>query len=213
MNKNDKDKIMILVFLVAFILISVCMIKGTKIIPFRYLLLAVLLIQYIYVVPTICKNYYTVKGATAKWDRFIPFWNEVTIFSPKLAILTLISYLLIIIGLLCLFIPTETINNIFGEAFMYNYGDWIIRYLALTLIASDIVTAIGYYKVMRDVSFMHQQLIGKAKVMKLEVLYYVLLFIPMIRLVSLSFILDRLNKLNRLNKYNPANKHDKLEEV
>ena len=166
MNKNDKDKIMILVFLIAFILISVCMIKGTKLIPFRYLLLAILLIQYLYVVPVICKNYYTVKGSTARWDRFIPFWNEVTIFSPKLAILTLI-----------------------------------------------IVTAIGYYKVMRDVSFMHQQLIGKAKVVKLEVLYYVLLFIPMIRLVSLSFMLDRLNKLNRLNKYNPANKHDKLEEV
>ena len=61
MNKNDKDKIMILVFLIAFILISVCMIKGTKLIPFRYLLLAILLIQYLYVVPVICKNYYQLR--------------------------------------------------------------------------------------------------------------------------------------------------------
>lgn len=204
---------MILVFLVAFILVSVGMILGTRIIPLRYLFLVILLIQYFYTVPTICKNYYAVKGSIAKWDRFIPFWNEITIFSPKIAITTIISYVLLIIGVAGLFVPTETINNIFGEAFMYNYGDWVIRYLAVAVIINDVVIAIGYYKVMREVSFMHQQLIGRAKVVKLEVLYYVLLFIPMLRLVSLSFMLDRLNKLVRLNKFNPANKTERLEEA
>ena len=60
---------------------------------------------------------------------------------------------------------------------------------------------------------MHQQLIRRAQTVKLEVLYYFLLFIPMIRLISLCFLMDRLNKLNRLNKFAAANSMKSLEEV
>lgn len=213
MNRNDKDKLIILGFFIGFILVAVGLIVGTKRIPVKFIFVIMLAIQYLIAVPRICKDYYEVKGAHAKWDRFIPFWNEITIFNSKIAILTIISYVLLIIGVVGVFVPTEVINNLFGEAFMYNFGDWVLRYIAVIVIANDIITALGYYKVMRDVNVMHQQLIRRAQTVKLEVLYYFLLFIPMIRLISLCFLMDRLNKLNRLNKFAAANSMKSLEEV
>lgn len=213
MNKKDKEQILIVVFILAFILISIAFIVGTKIIPVKWIVVAVLALQCLYLVPSIVKMYYEANGYQIGFTRFIPFWNQISIFPSKIALSTLITLIGTALAVGCIFIPATIRANLFGEHFALNSGIYAIRLGAVFFIAYNIFVGVGYSHVFRDIKNMLAELSKSfVKTSKVEYVCYFLLFLPIIRGAGLSMFLDKLNKLVNLNHYQMNHTKNVLQE-
>ena len=201
MNKRDKDKLLILLMLLLYCVITVGMIYGTKRIPWQAIICVLLVCEYFIVQPKICKLYYQAVNSKASIGRFIPFWNEIMIFKSSDALATLISYVMLAISLSIFFIPAAQIGSIFGEHIMFNYGIYVIRIIAVALIVNSIIVGISFLHVNSRIRQMHIEFTSGGKIYTTSVLSNVLLFVPIIRVISLIGIMNTLIKLVSLNNY------------
>lgn len=210
MNKKDKDKLLIILFVLAYILIVVGMCLGTAFIPWQGIVLFTLCSEYFVIQPRVCNLYYKANGVNAGLDRFIPFWNDVMVFEGIDAILALISYILVMISIGIFFIPIETVGSFLGERIMLNYGVYTIRLCAVMLIINTIIVGIGYLHMTMQVKRMHTELVGKvSKYFFTNPIMYVLMFFPLIRVVTLTCLLNVLNKLVTFNSYGSMKNENK----
>ena len=120
MNKRDKDKLLILLILVIYIGVVACFIFGTRFISWQVLILIMLAAEYLIIQPEICRLYYKANKLKIGGTRFIPFWNEIVIFKSIDATVALISYVLLAVSLLLLFIPSEIVASVL--LWIYSYS-------------------------------------------------------------------------------------------
>lgn len=202
MNKKDKEQLLIVVFILAYILIALAFIFGTKIIPVQWISAAILLVQTFYIIPEVVRLYYNANGSKIGISRFIPFYQEICIFTPKIAVITLVTLIGGGISLLGIFVPYEVRASILGEHFALNSGYYCIRVAAVFFVLYDIFVGVGFSGVYRNIKNMLADLSKSyLKASKFEMLCYVLLFLPVIRCAGLTFFFDKLNRLVKLNNY------------
>jgi hypothetical protein len=187
---------------------------GLKNVPVTWIGVGILVMQYFVLLPIICDKYYKAYNNKIGISRFIPIWNEISLFNGKVAVLSLVSYVLLLCVGLTVLIPSSVIDSVFGDYVMFNFYVWVMRAEIILVIFNAVITGIGYLSVNRNVNQLHSNLIGKdTKISFVEVVFYVLYFVPIIRVAPVSHLLDRLNKLVVLNNYRYVQEDVQLEEV
>lgn len=201
MNKRDKDKLFILLIVVIYIAGVVAMIMGTKFIPWPWLIGVMVVLEYFVVQPHICNLYYRANNGKASIARFIPFWNEIMMFKPSDAIASLLSYVTVALSVVALYVPSEVVAKLFGEKVMFNYGTAVIRIIAVMLLINCIVIGISFTHVLSKIKRMHAELTVGGKLYTFNIFSFVLLFFPLLRMISLAGMMNVLIKLVNINNY------------
>lgn len=202
MNKRDKDKLLILLVIILYIIMSVGMIIGTSYLTWKMIIGITVILEYIIIQPKICRLYYEVNNNKANAGRFIPFWNEIMMFNNKAAIAALLSYALLALTVIMLFIPIEVVGNLLGDKIMLNYGVFMIRVIAVAVIINCICVGLGFTGVGNKIRRLHMDFTDtKSNVFATSILATVLLYLPIIRAVTLTGYMNTLIKLVVLNNY------------
>ena len=202
MNSRDKNQIMILVFILAFILLTVFFILGTKDLPIWLIVVIIGIIKFIILQPSIAKMYYSVHEQEAGVSRFIPIYNELMILPPKNAMALLVSYIVLALLIGAIFLPISFTSQIVGEHIAMNLGVHIIRLCAVGLIINLAIYAVGFSKLMKDVEKVYRKFANSDNLRIFKVYHKVLLILPIVRVVTLVEIYNRLYTLTRLNNFN-----------
>ena len=206
MNKEDKEKLLIVLFVFAFIVIALTFIFGTKVVPTKWIVAIILLCQFVYLTPKVAKLYYQAKGLSLGVQSYVPFWNQICIFPPKRAVVTLVSGILFLLAVGVIFVPADVRTNLFGEHFALNSGVYAIRIAAVFFVLYNVIVGASYCYVFRDIKGMLVEVSKSySKSSKVEYLCMPLLFLPVIRCAALTMVLDKLNKLVVLNRYKGMN--------
>ena len=175
MNKKDKDKLFILAFILVYIGLFIAFCLGTVKIPFTWLIISVLLIHYVVLLPRADKLYYQVHESQIGCSRFIPIWNEISIFSGKWAIMSLISYVLVALSALALFVPSSFLADYLGEFVMFRWYTVVFRIIIMLVMCNAVITGIGYFNVQKAVNRIHSDMLAStARLSFWEYLLYVL---------------------------------------
>ncbi|WP_349087206.1 hypothetical protein [Anaerobutyricum soehngenii] len=155
----------------------------------------------------------------ATYERYIPFYQELTIFPPTLAkflaflwVGTAILFLIITLGS-----KSGALGSVLGLEVIVTiervFGDTLANILALVLIVSNFATGAGFMHVRKDVMRMDIEFSGRVnKRSVVELFYYIVLYIPVFRCLALCNIWNTLLRLTKLNKYKPALDNNELYE-
>lgn len=211
MNENDKNKFLILGFLVGVIALFAFFTFSTKMLPVWIFIALIFAVQTFIIVPMICKYYYNVNDSYIGFSRFIPFYQNICIFSRVPAILICIVFALMLIAGIGL-IPLDIFQTILGEYRVLQLSTISINAEIILILIYNIITGIGYFGVFRDVNLIHLQFTNTTKHSRFEVVNYILLFIPCIRCIALSMLLNRLTVLDKLNNYR-IDEDEEIEEL
>lgn len=219
MNKKDKDNMIILGALVGIIFLFFFFNFITRKIYFIVLVGIILGVQTFLIIPAICKYYYILNDQEATYERYIPFYQELTIFPPTLAkflaflwVGTAILFLIITLGS-----KSGALGSVLGLEVIVTiervFGDTLANILALVLIVSNFATGAGFMHVRKDVMRMDTEFSGRVnKRSVVELFYYIVLYIPVFRCLALCNIWNTLLRLTKLNKYKPALDNSELYE-
>lgn len=215
MNKKDKDKLLILLIVIAYIVIGTLMIVGTQHIPWWGVIVSLAIMEYFVAQPKLCSLYYRANKAKAGWTRFIPFWNEIMMFRPTDAILTLISYLIVAASVGLFFIPASVIESVLGQHVVLNFGVYMIRIMAVVLILNCVIVGISFCHVITKVKNMHRDFNGTTGGFSTNAILYVFVFFPLLRTLSLINLTNLMTRLVTLNSYvvGSENKDNLVEEI
>ena len=183
----------------------------TRKIYFIVLVGIILLIQTFLITPAICKYYCELNDQEAGYDRFIPFYQELTIFPETLAKFLAVMWASTVILFLIITLGSKSgaFGTLFGLELIVKIetamGDTLANILALVLIISNFATGAGFMHVRKTVMRMDVEFSGRInKVSAIEIFYYIALYIPVFRCIALCNIWNTLLKLAKLNKYKPA---------
>ena len=202
MSRKDRESLLIVAFFVACIaLVFVVFFTSRSINPI-YLAGALVFMEVFIMFPIIDKWYYHAMSSKIGVSRFIPIWNELCLFSPKIATTTIVLW--VVEAILFLF---SLLNIEFYESFLrahlaMNVTDFIIRGLIIVFIALAVVRGIGLCQVCNATNRMVSDLLGvQYRIKVTTILAYVSLFIPIVRITGIGLIYNNLIKLEKLNSY------------
>lgn len=219
MNRKDRDNMLILGTLLSFIILFLFFNFITKKMYFIVIAGIIMCIQTFVIIPFICKYYYEVNKFEIGLSRFIPFYQELTIFPKPLANILACMWIgaAILFMIITLGSKSGLIGTIFGLEIIVNieqsFGDILANLLAIIIIVSNFMIGAGFTQVRKDVNRIDIEFSGYVKKRSaVELLYYVLLYIPIMRVVPLCNIWNTLLKLVKLNKYKPVSEMDTLYE-
>lgn len=203
-NKRDKESLIIAAFIVVFIFGSVILNFVTSSVNPAVVIGIVTLAEVFFIVPRVNKLYMEVLEADDNsFARFIPIWNELRIFSPKMFYACLALWIINAIVLLLSFVSGGFITRIFGEDFATVYTPYMLIAAAVIFLINSIVRGFAFCEIKRNVAEMNADLMGvPEKVTPYSLFQSFTLFIPILRVVGLSLVSDRLYKLAELNGYN-----------
>ena len=128
--------------------------------------------------------------------------------------MSLISYVLVALSVLALFVPSSFLADYLGEFVMFRWYTVVFRIIIMLVMCNAVITGIGYFNVQKAVNRIHSDMLAStARLSFWEYLLYVLYFIPVIRVIPVVYLVDRLNKIVVLNEYKINQAPDRLEEV
>lgn len=216
MNRKDKDRLLVVACIGALIALVVASYLLGKSINPLYVGLIVIAVQQIYLIPKIHVLYTRLLGApTNIINTFTPFWNEISIAHPvaSIGILTCLCVSVLLVG--ASFINPSIIVKIFGEVFAFRYT---YVFLLLAIVCYGVLCifrGFGYNAIYRYVisqNNLMSQSNDKDLWGRLSVLMYLFFYIPILRVLALTYLLDKLNKLVVLNKLEIASESAFVEE-
>lgn len=170
-------------------------------VPSALIISIVILILYIYIIPTFIKRYYQMHGVgdSIGISRFIPLYNEITILPFGVAIAYVITTILMVLGTVAIFLKPEIVSSVFGDAIAFQWANGAIVATLFFIIAWSIVKGIGYVSLGVEISRNLKIITDTRKTTLgdkfLNTVQYVLLFIPVLRAISLMLMLDKINKI------------------
>jgi hypothetical protein len=216
MNKKDKNNIYVALYFVMF-LISVIVIYGfNEYINPLWIGIAWFLGQQFYVMPRVQRLYLELhEESSGVWARYLPIYNEYSMFTPVLGLITLvgglITSLLIFIGftpLMGIEIFTPMINAVFGESASMNYSFYTIFYGIVSYVLLNVVRGFAFVQMNRQVNILHAQQYSRTSAELIsgvfEGLRYLMFFFPWGRTISLQYMGDRMSKMVELNDLRAA---------
>ena len=205
-NKEDKDALVMLVVLAGLITICFGITQVTKYLPLNLIALAVVLIEFVWCMPRICKKYYAVNGQDAGVIAYVPFMNIIACFKPLTAKITAVLAVIALVLYGAAWIPAAVYVKTFGEHFALNASVHFVMYAFFVFLVTEIFVGIGYCGVLHNVHRM-SSVMSDGNVSLLECVYYVLMFLPVIRCGSLLSLSNLLNTL-QMNGYVDTENYD-----
>jgi hypothetical protein len=208
MTKKDKNSLLIIGFIAAYIVLSVLFVVGGKAVDTKWIVLLTVILEFIVVQPSVTKLYYEFFGEKAGL-RFIPVYNELAMFPKTIANITLVLW-----GLVALFVATSFISTNFLMQFMsansaLNFPFRMLQFAILGYIILNVVRGIGFCKVKYYVDLQHADMLKiNMKIKVIDYLYYVSAFIPLLRILICLNLKDRLYKIVCLNEYTAGDDED-----
>ncbi len=211
MRKIDINQLISGFAIIFFVMVAYFMCMGTRNIPWVVIVTVVLVVQYVFVIPSLCKSYYIINQENAGLWRYIPLWNEIQMFSHNYAVVSSIATVACA-ALFCLrFLPSSVIGGIFGDraGMMWGYSATVIFIIAL--VVTNFIYAFGLCSVMRNVNTISYEHLN-VKTSKVEGIYYFMMMIPLLRLGSLLNLRDKVKILQFSNYgYKDDTKYVKME--
>lgn len=209
MSKKDKNSFIIIAFIMAYIaLVILFRIGANTINPLLFCGITVAL-QFLVLMPIICKLYYEAHNCDAGFMRFIPLYNESMIFSPKLSMASLVLWIATIVFIALSFFDTSALEGILGRHLAMVFPMTMLKIGVILYIINNFVRSIGLLGVKREIDSIHAELTGSHHGARItDVFQYVVFFIPILRVVGLLFVFDRLNKIVRLNGFKAGDTTD-----
>mgnify|MGYP002798534839 CR=1 FL=1 len=202
MSRKDRESLLIVAFFVACIaLVFVVFFTSRSINPI-YLAGALVFMEVFIMFPIIDKWYYHAMSSKIGVSRFIPIWNELCLFSPKIATTTIVLWVVEAILFLFSLLNIEFYESFLGAHLAMNVTDFIIRGFIIVFIALAVVRGIGPCQVCNATNRMVSDLLGvQYRIKVTTILAYVSLFIPIVRITGIGLIYNDLIKLEKLNSY------------
>lgn len=196
MSRRDKEKLIIIGSTVAVIAFVITIILGSSLIPWGVVAAIAAVAQCFLVVPRVASGYYELNQATIGSVRYIPIVNEIQIFSPIVAKLAIGGCILValVFGLSCL--PLSVVGAVLPMKSTIAWGYNTIVVGVMLLVILNFIFAIGLCSVLRNVNLMVLDCVGE-KTSTLEVAFYVLMMLPVLRVCSLMSLLIKINMLIR----------------
>lgn len=214
MSKNDKSNLIILATMIGIILLIFSFNILTVSIPITVLLIAIGLMS-LFIIGVITKKYLSIYGINSSFDAYIPIYNLLHVFTPALARATLILFGICIVLVCVSAIHATIFMSIFGEVTAYKIVSEIPRLILLSILILWIVISTGLVILLKDVREMLTE-IHQSKQPMLELIYYVIMYLPFASLASYAFTVVELNKVISAG-YHPGdisdNNTDKFSEV
>lgn len=201
MNSRDKNKLLILFILIAYIAITVSFIVGTSHLQWWMIIVCIVGFQYLIIQPKVCKLYYKANKLDAGFGCYIPIWNELMMFKPKDSVISLCSYVLLAFAAIALFIPASFVANVFGEHFALNFGTYVIRFAVIAILINSIAVGVSFSHVHSRIRRMEAEFADNGATIYSSMFIYILMFLPLIRAVGLTAMLNALTRLVQMNNF------------
>lgn len=184
MRSRDKNNLIISGVLIAVLMVVACFWFGTRQLPLYLIAGVVLLIEVVYVMPSVCKLYYEWYGTETAW-AYVPYMNIIQCMPSAIAIS---SIALTVLGCLCIvFLKLPSfVHRLFGENFMIDYADVVPYYGVVMLLIVSILWGIGYIRIYREVKTELQNA-GVLSAVS-NALFMVTLLVPAIRVIGLVML-------------------------
>lgn len=195
LNKKEKGDMLALIAIIVGAVIFVSVSRASKILNPLALGILSLIIQYLVVVPCVVKRYYKVNAVEVGFSRFIPIYNETMLFTPPLAIASIISWVFVLLGIASIFISPALLTRVFSEAVAFSWGDNAMRVTLALFIVNMIIRGIGYLRFMGAVNLLSLSCFGMKKSKSntiVTVFQYCAGFIPVVQIIPLLAQLDLL---------------------
>lgn len=198
MSSKDKGSIVVVISIGLAILGSILIPRNTVNIPWVIVVAILLLVQYVFILPNLCENWYKVNQAKAEFWRYIPLINEIQMFDRTPALLASILTGLCCFVLVLLLIPTSVLSAVFGDTMAMGWGFNVIAIFIVLAVITNFVYAFGLCGVLRSANMIcYEQL--NSEPTKTEFIYYLMLMLPFIRICGLLNIRDKINLLVSAN--------------
>lgn len=216
MNKKDKNSLLVIGVAVLYLLMLLGFTKLTSFIN-PYVLFGISAILQCFVIkPQIIGDYYQLNELPVDKQRFIPILNEFAIFSTSVIKGEVIFAILAALSLGATQLPLTIWAPIFGNATAINMPFKLMILGLVLLFISSVFRGVGYIKVARDTSITTKELQGFSNAKK-ESLFtyfgYLSLLFPVVRIVGLIDLFNKLNTAVKLKGLSIKDEPSKFEEV
>lgn len=195
MNNNDKDSLAIVAYLSSAILVAFLGYIFGKKTPNLLIILAVLiLIQQLFVIPLFIKRYRQLYKVKTNLVRFIPIINEVSVLPTFYAITTLVLNILCVISVIVFFAPI-TFDTYMGIIEFRNIN---IYFMIITFLLMCLIRGAGYVSVIIDIQKNNEKFtnLGYSPVDFINIISYITVFIPCLRVIGITYQLNVLQKFH-----------------
>lgn len=195
LNTKDKNNIIISLVFVGMIALAVAFFVLSRLTPFIFMMVGIIVLELLYVLPQVCDKYYKLFGMEAGFGKYIPYFNALLIFPKVYAIVNVVMPIITVIAWYLAVGPMfwTTLKNLstFSEVQSTALGVAFI----LTVIWNFTFGA-AFAAVMKDVNERRAEFFN-ISVPRAELIYYVLTLFPFARCFALF---NELNSLNFLIK-------------
>lgn len=199
MNK-EKGILFGFLYILAIVVAARLIIIGTNVIPGMVIIGLSLLVLYLYAIPEFYKKYYTLADASeyCNFTRFIPVYNQIMLFTPLIAKLFLTSVILTIVSWGLVFVQPANLKFLPSSIAMNWANGWIVIGILLIL-TTAIIQGLGYVELVREIERDIKDISGISRDRAADAIFvfvqYLLLFIPVFRVISIILQIGSLNKL------------------
>lgn len=197
-SKDDQGKLIIVGVFALLIAIIAAIYTGTRYVPLYVIGAMALAFELLFCMPYICKQYYWLKGYDIKfWP--IPYVNVIQCFSAPISLASIVFTVLGVFGIIFLKLPLSVLK-LFGEDFIIIWSDRAFFAGIISLIVVSILWGVGYSLILKESHYMIYEATG-GRSSRLEIFYYILLFLPILRVCGLVAIVSTLSRLKSMGYY------------
>lgn len=184
MTKQDKSRILTLVFLVGFIAVSLGFYKLNKSIAPSIGAVILIAGEFFYVIPIFCIRYKKLRQYEPDVGCWIPIWNEISIMPTVYAYIVLILTVLFFLACGLAFIDISAIATVFGNSLAMSWQSICIYSAIFIGIILCIVRGVAYSIIFHDIKLKSEEFFGYNGLGlsgTLLLLRYITIYIPFIR--------------------------------
>lgn len=196
MDDKDKRSLLITFYAVSIIIFVVIVTRISDTINALYILFAFIAIQQIYRIPKLVEYYYDMKGSYVGAERYIPIYNETLLMNKFYSTVYIIGSLGILLSVLMIFMLPKISQDLTfdGLASVTAMTDKLIYLCLFLILITSFLRGLGYVEIIKDIYYTNAEIMGRdeAKLGIFGKLAYIVVFIPIIRLLSILYLDDLL---------------------
>lgn len=204
MGNRDKDNILIFLYIAILVglAIGVYVLKDkiqNVLVPFGILMA----VQQLYVIPKFIQKYRALYGVETGLVRFLPVYNETLGLSSFFANSYLVLTGLLVLSVIGIFIDPNLVAKILPHEAVLNFSNMAIYAFILLLILQCALRGAGYCQLIYDIQSQNENYTGTESNLwdVTNIVSYVTVFIPGMRVLGLMYQLSTLTKLVDMNGY------------
>lgn len=194
MSSKDKNGLIILATTVGLIILCVFFYFSTLAIPAWILAAGSLILQCFVCVPAVSEKYYKVYKSRIGMSRYVPLWNEISLMSSGVAVTVVIEVVVLVLTFIASRIPISVVGSVLGVQAGIQWGYNCVVIMIVLLIALDLTIGFGLSGVLKNVNRMLATELS-IRFTVIEGVYYLLAFIPCVRVCFFVAVNDKLKSL------------------